>query len=90
MATPLPSTSPTLNTLAVINASIGLVSVLVPEVGALIVGLKTIWLAANPGKSDADWVAGLAVASSTLTNAADAQLLQDGYVLQPDGTWKKP
>ena len=81
----------TANTLSVINASIALVSELVPEVGVVIAGAKAIWMAANPGKSDADWIASLAAASSTLTSAADAQLLKDGYTT-PDGgkTWIPP
>lgn len=85
------TTSPTsTNTLAVLNASIVLVATVMPEVGALVLGLKTIWLAANPGKTDTDWIAGLAAASGQLTSDADAQLLADGYVRDPNtGDWKK-
>lgn len=79
------------NTLAVINSSIALVSALVPEVGILIAGVKAIWAAANPGKTDVEWIASLAASASTLTSAADAQLLKDGYTT-PDGgvTWIPP
>ncbi len=79
------------NELAVLNASIGVVSAAIPEVGALIVGLKAIWIAANPGKSDADWVATVGNASGSLLSTADAQLTADGFVRDPvTGKWTHP
>lgn len=78
------------NELAIVNNSLLLVSSLIPGAEALILGVKTIWLAANPGKTDADWVAGLATASTVLTTAADKQLIADGWTLQTDGSLKPP
>ena len=83
-------TTPTPAELAVLNASIALVSSVIPEVGALVLGLKTIWLAANPGKTEVDWISGLGSASAALTSQADAQLLKDGYVQDAAGNWAKP
>jgi hypothetical protein len=85
------TSTPSNNTLAVINSSIALVSALVPEVGILIAGVKAIWFAANPGQSDAQWIASLATAAGTLTSAADQQLLKDGYTTVDGGlTWIPP
>ena len=80
----------TANELAVVTNSITLVSAVIPEVGALVLGLKTIWMAANPGKTEADWISGLGTASAALTSQADAQLMKDGYVRAADGSWSKP
>lgn len=77
-------------TLDVINASLALVSSVLPEVGALVLGLKTIWLSKNPARTEAEWIAGLADASAQLTSEADAQLLKDGYVQDADGKWIAP
>ena len=77
-------------TLDVINSSIALVSTVLPEVAALVLGLKTIWLAKNPGKTDADWIAGLASASAQLTDEAEAQLIKDGFTKDGDGNWIAP
>lgn len=80
----------TQQTLDVINASISLVSSLIPGVEALVIGLKTIWLAKNPTKTEAEWIASLASDSAQLTTEADAQLAKDGYVKGPDGEWVAP
>ena len=89
MADPTPTpVSP--QVLATINASIALVSVVMPEVGALILGMKTIWMAANPGKTEADYFTALATKSVALTSQADAQLIKDGYVQDGAGNWSKP
>ncbi len=77
--------------LAIITNAIGLVSTVMPEVGALVFGLKTIWLAKNPGKTESDWILGLGSASAQLTSDADAQLLKDGYVRDAaTGEWVPP
>lgn len=78
------------NTLAVVNASIALVSTLLPEVAALVLGLKTIWTRENPGKTEADWIASLTDASAQLTSEADAQLVSDGYTKDAAGNWVPP
>lgn len=84
------TTQPTSTTLAVINASIALVSELVPVAGAVIAGVKAIWLTQNPGKSEADWLAALHADSATLTTEADAQLLKDGWTRDAAGKWMPP
>lgn len=80
----------TKNVATVIQTAIQLTSALVPGVGALIVGVRTIWLAQNPGKTEAEWIGGLMAASNDLTLAADAQLLADGWTLSTEGKWTPP
>lgn len=77
--------------LAIVENSLSLVGQLVPGAEALIFGAKAIWLAANPGKTDQDWVAGLASAAGDLTTEADKQLIADGFVRDAvTGKWTHP
>lgn len=77
------------NSLAVLNAAIALVSTVMPEVGALVMGLKMIWQKKNPGKTDADFFADLLTASDQLVSDADAQLIADGFT-RVNGKWVPP
>ncbi len=72
-----------------ITAAISLVSAVIPEVGALITGLRVIWTAANLGKTDADYIGSLGTASGTTTADGAAQLIKDGWVLV-NGQWVPP
>lgn len=77
------------NSLAVLNSAIALVSTVMPEVGALVMGLKMIWQKQNPGKTDAEYMAALLAASDQLVSDAAAQLIADGFT-RLDGKWIPP
>jgi hypothetical protein len=73
-----------------VSGAIALVSAIIPEAGIVIAGIRAAFGAANPGKTEDDFINELAGSAAALTFAADAQLVADGYVRQPDGTWLAP
>lgn len=87
MATDTNSAGP--NSLAVLSAAISLVSTVVPEVGALMMGLKMIWQKKNPDKTEADYLADLLNVSDQLVSDADTQLIADGFT-RVGGKWVPP
>lgn len=90
MTTTTTTTQPTDATMAVINASIALVSQLLPVAGTAIAGAKAIWLLAHPGKTSDDWLSALATDAATLTSEADHQLIADGWTRNPTtGEWTR-
>jgi len=71
------------------NSALSTINVAVPILTAAYEALKGIWTRANPGKTDADFIAALQGAAGKLVLDADAILQADGYVRGADGNWSK-
>lgn len=76
--------------LAALLANLQALQTMAPILLSAYDGFKAIWLKANPGKTEADYQEYLK--SSSARNVADTSILlmAEGYVQQPDGSWKKP
>lgn len=72
-----------------VNQAIGLASTALPQLAAAYAAYRVIWGIANPSKSEADYLAHLDELSKSNITAADAILLQDGYVRDSSGGWTK-
>lgn len=73
---------------ASINAGLTLVATIEPQAIAIYEVARAIWVAANPGKTDADFINALASASSQTTTDSDAILTAKGFVRDPStGVW---
>ena len=75
--------------LAAINSALATVNAEIPLLLVAYEGFKAIWLVANPGKTEAEYVQHLQDASANLLSHADAVLTALGYVRQADGSWRK-
>lgn len=71
------------------NSAMATVNAALPIALAAYNILKGIWLRTNPGKTEADYVGYLQAASLANVDDTAALLISDGYVEQPDGSWKK-
>jgi hypothetical protein len=74
-----------------IATALSFLSTAAPEVAAIYSVIRAIWLSANPGKSEGDYIAFLIHQSSQLVSDADAILTQQGYLRDATtGVWSKP
>ncbi len=73
-----------------VTDAVSLVATVTPQVLAAYSTLKSIWTQANPGKTEADFLAMLDAASQTNIDDATAILIRDGYSLSADGEWQPP
>lgn len=73
-----------------ISEAISLLATVTPQVLAAYNALKVIWLNANSGKTEADFLAMLDAASQQNIDDATAILIRDGYSLDAGGNWVAP
>lgn len=73
-----------------VTAAVSLVSTVLPQALAAYTVLKSVWLAANPGKTEDDFIALLQAADRKNIDDAAAILIKDGYSLDADGNWVAP
>jgi hypothetical protein len=71
-----------------VQAAVTLVSTVFPQAMAAYQILKAIWMATNPGKTEADYLAYLQTASQQNLDDASAILKAHGYVPDGAGGWK--
>ena len=71
------------------TTALSAVSVAFPIAMAAYSMLRIIWLRTNPGKTEADYLTYLQTASQSNIDDSAVILIADGYVLMPDGSWKK-
>lgn len=79
------------STIAVISSALGLINTEIPVVLAAYQALHAIWAAANPGKTEAEFIASLRETALGPEGAgfSSAWLVAHGYRQDADGTWKK-
>lgn len=73
-----------------VNGALQAASVAFPQISAAYAAYRAIWSVANPGKTEADYLAHLDELSKANVSAADAILIADGFVRDESGNWKKP
>lgn len=72
------------------TAALSSVSVAIPIALAAYGVLKDIWQKENPGKTEAEFILDLQTKSQLNIDGTAAYLTSQGYVQQPDGSWRKP
>lgn len=73
-----------------VNDALSVITAFVPQAATAYVLFRNVWLVANPGKTEADYLQMLSDASQKNINDSSAILMADGYVQDANGNWSKP